>query len=92
VEAGRDCHLELGADAVRRRDEDGVVETGRPWVEKAPESAQRGIRPGPRGGAGQRLDGVDQTIAGIDIDPRVAVGKSVFWGIAGYGVLAGKTV
>jgi len=90
--AGRDRQLELGADAVGRRDEDGVLESGRARVEKAAKSAKRGVRARPRGGAGQRLYGVDQTIASIDIDPRVAVGQSVFRGVAGYGVLAGKTV
>jgi len=90
--AGRNRDLELGADAIRRRDEDGIVEAGRPRVEESAETAQRGVRARPRGGAGQRLYGVDQTIAGIDIDPRVAVGQSVFRGVAGYGVLAGKTV
>jgi hypothetical protein len=89
---GGDRHFQLGADAVGRRDENRVREAGRARVEEAAEPAERGVRAGPRGRSRQRLDGVDQTIAGIDIDPRVAVGKSGFGGVAGYGVLAPETV
>ena len=85
----RDCHLELRADSVRGRDQDGILESGGARVEKAAESAERGIRAGTGGRPGQGLDQVDQTVAGIDVDPRVAVGQAGFGGFASYGFLAG---
>jgi len=85
----RDRDLELGADAVGCGDQNGVLESRRAGVEKPTESTQSCIRARARRRGGQRLDQVDEAVAGIDVDPRVAVGQAVFCGIASYGFLAG---
>jgi hypothetical protein len=85
----RNRDLELGAHAVGGGNQDGVLETRRARVEEPAESTQRRVCAWARGGRGQRFDQVDEAVAGIDIDPRVAVGQAVFCGIASYGFLAG---
>ena len=85
----RDRHLELRADSVRGRDQDGILVSGCARVEKAAESAECGIGAGTGRRPRQGLDPVDQTVAGIDVDPRVAVGQAGFGGFASYGFLAG---
>jgi hypothetical protein len=85
---GRDRDLELGADAVRRGDENRILESGGLRVEEPAKAAERGVRARPRGGARQGLDAVDQPVAGIDIDPCVAIGEAGFGRIASYGFLA----
>ena len=71
--------LQFGADAVGARDQHRLfVLAGQ--IEQRAEAAER--RPALPGGscAEQRLDAFDDFIAGIDIDPRIAVGQ---WGGAG---------
>lgn len=85
----RNRDFELRTDSVRGRDQDRVLVSGGARVEKPAESAECGIGAGPGRGPRERLDQVDQAIAGIDVDPRVAVGQAVFGGFASYGFLAG---
>jgi len=50
------------------------VEAGGAEIEEGAEAPQAGVGAGARGAAGQRLDGVDQGVAGVDIDSGVAIG------------------
>ena len=68
MQAGLDRDLDLGADAVGRGDQDGILEAGRLEVEQAAEAADLGIGAGARGGAHHRLDQVDEAVARVDID------------------------
>ena len=52
VDAGLDRHLELGADAVGARNQDGVLETCRLEVEQAAEAAQTAHHTRSVGGSG----------------------------------------
>ena len=74
VPAGLDGDLELGADAVVGGDQDRVVEARPLQVEQRAEAAEIGVGARPARRLGQRLDGLDQGVAGIDIDAGVAVG------------------
>src|SRR5690606_2948080 len=70
--------LQLGADAVGAADQDRVLEAGGLEVEERAEAAEPAHGAGAVGGARQRLDGLDQRVAGIDVDPGVLVGQAVF--------------
>ena len=74
VQAGIDGDLELGADAVVGRHQDRVLEAGGLEIEQGAEAAEVGIRAAPPGRPRQRLDGLHQGIAGVDVDARVAIG------------------
>ena len=78
VQTGLDRDLDLGADPVGRRHQDGILETRRLEVEQAAESADFGVRARPGGGADHRLDEIDQAVARIDIDARIRVSEPVF--------------
>jgi len=83
-----DGDLQLGADAVVGGDQQGVAKAGGLQVEEAAEAAEAGIRPAAGRGARQRLDGLDQGVAGIDVDARILVSQLVVARIpASYGVL-----
>ena len=95
VQAGVDRDLELGADAVVGGDQDRVLEAGALQIEQRAEAAEVGVRARPAGRAGERLDGADERIAGIDIDPGITVGergagrgagRCAGFGVAGFGV------
>ena len=75
--SGLDGDLQLGADAVGRSDDQRVLESGRLEVEQGSETPQRSLCAGPAGRFGQRLDGVHQHLAGVDIHPRIGVGHAV---------------
>jgi hypothetical protein len=75
VYVGFDGDLELGADAVIGGDEDGVVEPAGLEVEQAPETTDLGIGAGSSRGAHQGLDGLDERIARIDVDPCARIGQ-----------------
>ena len=77
--AGLDRDLDLGADAVGRRHQHRVLEPGAGEIEQPAKAADFGIRAGARGGADQRLDQVHHPVAGIDIDPGIAVGETAFF-------------
>ena len=78
MQPGLDRDLDLGADAVGRRHQDGILEARRLEVEQPAETANFGVRPGPGGGANHRLDEVDQPVPRIDIDARIRVCEPVF--------------
>jgi hypothetical protein len=73
VPAGGDREFELGADAVGGGDQDRIRVARRLEVEQRAEAAQPRRRPGARGRLGERLDRLDQGIAGIDVDAGIAV-------------------
>ena len=78
MDAGFDRDLDLGADAVGGRDQDGILKACRLEVEQPAKTADLGIGAGPGGGAHHRLDEVDQAVARIDIDARISVSEPVF--------------
>ena len=71
-----DRELQLGADAVVGGDEQRVVEPGRLQVEEAAESAEVGVGAGATRRTGERSNGTDQRIAGVDRDTglRISIG------------------
>jgi hypothetical protein len=77
VPAGLDGDLDLRADPVIRRDQNGVRESGGFQVEEAAEPADLGVSAGPTRGADQRLDGIHHGVAGVDIHARLGVGEAV---------------
>jgi hypothetical protein len=85
VPAGGDRHLELGADAIGRRDEQRIAEAAGGEIEEGAEAAQAGLRAATGGRSGKRLDGLDECGARIDVDSRRAIGLRA--GLAVYGVL-----
>jgi len=88
VPAGIDRDPELGADAVGRGDQDRILEAGGLQVEQPAEAAEIGVGAGAAGGGGQRLDGLDQRLARVDVDAGVTVGEGSVGAIGGaYGVL-----
>ena len=64
---------ELGADAIGGADENGIVISGRAQIEKAAETAESAKRPAACGRRGERLYGVDQRIAGFNVDTGILV-------------------
>ena len=78
MQAGLDRDLELGADAVGGGDQNRILEARRLEVEQPAETADLGVGAGAGGGAHHRLDQIDQTIAGVDIDARIRVSEPVF--------------
>ena len=88
VAPGGDGDLQLGADTVVGGDQQGIAKSRRLEIEKAAEAPKSGIGAAAGGRAGKRLDGLDQGIAGIDVDARVLVGQLVVARVpACYGVL-----
>ena len=77
MQPGLDRDLDLGADAVGGRHQHRILEAGGLEVEQSAEAADFGVGAGAGGGADHRLDQIDQTIAGIDIDARIRVSEPV---------------
>ena len=77
MNAGGRGHFQLGADAIGRRDQQGIAIAGLGQVENAAETADSGDHSGTHGGRGQGFDGFDETIALVDIDAGIAVMKAV---------------
>ena len=75
VPVGADRELEFGADAVGGGHQQGIAEIRALEIEHAAEAADFAVGARPRGRARERLDQIDQPIAGIDIDPGVAVAQ-----------------
>ena len=83
VQAGIDGDLELGADAVGGADEHRVAKAGGLEVEQRAEAADAAHGADAVGSAGERLDPVDQRVAGFDIHARVAIRHHIVgWGTA----------
>jgi hypothetical protein len=74
VLAGLDGDHHFGADAVVAGDQNRVAVSGRFEIEQSAESAQRGVGTGARCRLGQRFNGLDQRVSGVNIDPGVFVG------------------
>ena len=74
---GLDGDLQLGADAVGGRDQHRVVEAGGLEVEQPAEAADLGVGARPARRAHQRLDRLDQGVAGVDVDAGLGVGQPV---------------
>ncbi len=77
VLAAFDGDLELGADAVGRRDEHRIAKAGGLGVEQRAEAAEPAHDAGARCGGCGGLDPLDQARSGVDIDPGVAVGQGI---------------
>ena len=77
VAAGGDRDLELGADAVGGGDEDRVAVARRLEVEERAEAAEPRRRSRARRRACQRLQPLDERVAGIDIDAGPAIAVAV---------------
>ncbi len=75
VQTRFDGDAQLRAHPVRRRDQDRVREPGGLQVEQAAEAADPAHHAGPVGRAYGGLDRLDEGVARIDIDPRIAIGQ-----------------
>jgi hypothetical protein len=73
VRARLDRDLELGANAVRRGDEERILIAAGFEIEEGAEAAQARGGAEPRRRFRGRLDRLDQRIAGIDVDPGFLV-------------------
>jgi hypothetical protein len=54
-----------------------VAKAGLLQIEQAAEAADLAVGARPRGAAGERRDGAHQSLAGVDVDPRLAIPASV---------------
>ena len=77
MQTGLDRDLDLGTDAVGGGHQDRILEAGGLEVEQAAKPADLGIRARTGRRAHHRLDQIDQTIAGIDIDARICISEPV---------------
>jgi hypothetical protein len=85
--------FQLGADTVIGGDQQRIAETGGLQVEKPAKAAESGVGAAAGRRAGKRFDGLNQGVAGIDIDARILVAQLVVAGIpACYGVLRSHEV
>ena len=73
VHTAFDRDHQLGADAIVGGNQDRILEAGALQIKQAAEAAEVGIRARPAGGFHQWLDSLDECVAGIDIDPGIAV-------------------
>ena len=78
MDAGFDGELELGADAVGGGDQHRVLEAASLEVEQAAEAADAAEQTCALGLCRQRPDRLDQRVACVDIDARIAIGQSRF--------------
>ena len=78
VQAGLDRDLDLGTDAVGRSNQHRIDKARGLQIEQSAKSADFSVCTRPRGGTYHRLDQVDQTVAGIDVDAGIRVGQPVF--------------
>ena len=81
--AGGNGDLELGADTIGGRDQDGIAEARSLQVEQGTETAETGGRAAARGAGCQGFDRFDERRSRIDIDAGIAITAGV------YGVLRG---
>ena len=75
---GGDRELQFRADPVGGRHQDGIAVSGRFRIEEGPEAAEGRRGAAAHGRARQGLDGLDQRIAGVDVDPGGFVGQAVY--------------
>ena len=74
VPAGVDGELQLGADAVRGRDEQRVGEPGSLRIEKRAEAAQLWVGTGTARGGDERSDGAHERVARLDRHAGAGIG------------------
>ena len=79
VAAGVDREPQLGADAVGAGDEHRAAVAGR-QLDQGAETADAGEHLGALRAAHERLDALDEFVAGVDVDARVAVGDAMAFG------------
>ncbi|CAA7614628.1 conserved hypothetical protein [Candidatus Terasakiella magnetica] len=84
-----DGDLQLGADTVGGGDQDRVLEASGLGVKKRAKAAETGGAAGTGGGFSERLDGLDQRLAGVDIDACIAVGQALLVIMRGNGLPRG---
>ena len=84
VDARVDGDLELGADAVIGRDEQRIGIAGRLQVEYPAEPADIGIGARPARCLDERLDQVDEPVAGVNVDTRIGIAERVGGGFLGH--------
>jgi hypothetical protein len=70
-----DGQLELGPDAVVRRDQQRIAVSGGLEIEEPTESAELGIGARTGGRAGKRPDRFDQRIPGVDRNPGIGISE-----------------
>jgi hypothetical protein len=75
VQTGLDGELELGADAVGGGDQDRILEAAGLQIEQTAEAANRTKHALALGRFGKGSDRLHQSIAGVDIDARIAIGQ-----------------
>ena len=75
MNAGFDGELELGADAVGGGDQHGVLEAASLEIEQAAEAADAAEQPCAFRLGRERTDRLDQRVACVDIDARIAIGQ-----------------
>ena len=73
VPAGLDRELELGADPIVGRDQQGICVARRLGIEEPAEAADLGVGAGPPRRPDQRPDRLDQRVAGVDRNARFRV-------------------
>lgn len=74
---GVNGNLQLGAHAIGGSNQNGIFEPSPFRIKKGTESAQTSIGASPRCGFGKGFDCLNQGIACIDIDTRIAVGDAI---------------
>jgi len=75
VNAGFNGDPQFGTDPIRGRDQQRILESGGFQIKDPAKAADASIGAGPGGGTGQRFDGIDKPVSGVDIDARVAIGE-----------------
>jgi hypothetical protein len=89
---GIDGDLQLGAHTVGGSDQHRVLEPGGARIEQGSKSTKAGGSARARGGFSERLDGLNQGFAGVDIDTRILVGQARSLGRVCNGFLGGLIV
>jgi hypothetical protein len=77
-----DGDFQLGADPVGGGDQQGILVARGARIDERAEAAQGRVGARPRGGARQRRDGLDQGVAGVDVDSGIFVGRMVANGLS----------
>jgi hypothetical protein len=75
VRSSANASNQLGADTVGCPHEHGVLETACRFSTRPPKPPRPGEHLRAASCAGERLDALDQRVAGVDVDDRVAVGE-----------------
>jgi hypothetical protein len=87
---GGDRDLQLGADAVGGGHQQGVAIAERRQVEERAEPAEAAGAAAARRRPGERLDRLDQGVAGVDVDTGLAIGLAVYGVLPEDGLYSGR--